>query len=131
MGKFVRFLIVGASGTVLDFVLLIVFKEAFHLATLIANVMSYSCSIVNNFTWNRLWTFPEARDKHIAMQFVQFAGVSLIGLTLNTAIVLLLETPLGDLLHDPENGYLPAKVIATVCVVMWNFLANRFWTFRS
>lgn len=130
MGKFVRFLIVGASGTLLDFVLLIVFKKAFLLPTGIANVMSYSCGIVNNFTWNRLWTFPEARDKHIAMQFVQFASVSLIGLTLNTAIVLLLEHPLGDLLQHPENGYIPAKVIATVCVVLWNFLANRYWTFK-
>ena len=64
-------------------------------------------------------------------QFVQFALVSLIGLALNNAIVLLLEDLLGTLIGQPNWGYVPAKVIATGVVVFWNYLANRFWTFRN
>jgi putative flippase GtrA len=62
---------------------------------------------------------------------MQFLLVSIIGLALNNAIVLLLDVPLGNLLGQTDYGYLPAKVIATGVVVFWNYFVNRYWTFRS
>jgi putative flippase GtrA len=50
---------------------------------------------------------------------------------LNDLLVTLLENPLGSLLGDVERGYLPAKVVATGFVLLWNFGANRLWTFRE
>jgi hypothetical protein len=41
------------------------------------------------------------------------------------------EGLLGAVLHQPEWGYLPAKVIATGVVVFWNYFANRKWTFKN
>jgi putative flippase GtrA len=87
--------------------------------------------MLNNFVLNRLWTFPDARQKHVAAQFFQFAAISLVGLGLNDLLVTLLENPLGSLLGDVERGYLPAKVVATGFVLLWNFGANRLWTFRE
>ena len=32
----------------------------------------------------------------------------------------------------PEDiGYLPAKMVATVVVLFWNFFVNRFWTYGN
>jgi putative flippase GtrA len=28
-------------------------------------------------------------------------------------------------------GYIPAKVIATIVVLFWNFFVNRFWTYSD
>ena len=130
LGRFARFLTVGALGTFLDFGLLSLLK-VFGFPTLLANSLSFSAGVANNFTFNRLWTFADAKRSNWRRQLMEFLLVSLVGLALNNAIVLWLETPLGQLLGQPEYGYLPAKVIATGVVVFWNYFANRYWTFKA
>lgn len=128
--RFLRFLAVGASSTIIDFALLTILKR-FGLSTLVANTISYSAGIVNGFVWNYLWTFADSRSKNFWQQFAQFALISLAGLLLSNFLILLLEIPLGRMLSKPEMGYLPAKVVATSVVVIWNFIANRVWTFND
>jgi len=127
--RFSRFLAVGAVGTLLDFSLLTLLKLA-GLPTVLANSLSFTAGLLNNFTWNRLWTF-QGRQTDWRRQFAQFALVSLVGLALNNFILLGLEETLGVLFGQPDWGYLPAKVIATGVVVFWNYFANRMWTFRK
>lgn len=130
MQRLSRFIAVGAVGTVLDFSLLTMLKLA-GLPTLLANSLSFTAGLLNNFTWNRLWTFNDGARTDWRKQFAQFSLVSLFGLALNNLIVLSLEGFLGNILGQPEWGYLPAKVIATGVVVFWNYFANRTWTFRK
>jgi dolichol-phosphate mannosyltransferase len=127
--RFVRFLAVGALGTLLDFGLLTVLKMA-GTPTLVANSLGFLAGLTSNYIWNSRWTFA-GQTREGWRQFLQFACVSLVGLMLNNAIVLALESPLGRLIGDPARGYLPAKVLATGLVVFWNYFANRFWTFKS
>jgi len=96
--RFVRFAVVGGVGTVVDFTILVVLKEVVGLPLLLANTTSYLAGVANNFTLNRLWTYPEARAKAVWRQFAQFLMVSTAGLILNNLIVSLLAEPLGDLL---------------------------------
>jgi len=128
--RFLRFLVVGISSTLIDFTLLTVLKRL-GLSTLVANTISYSAGIVNGFVWNYLWTFAESRSKNFWHQFAQFALISLAGLLLSNGLILLLEAPLGKIMSHPEMGYIPAKVVATGVVVLWNFFANRAWTFND
>ena len=130
MQRISRFLAVGAVGTVLDFSLLTLLKLA-GLPTLYANSFSFTAGLINNFTWNRLWTFNNGVQTDWRKQFAQFTLISLFGLALNNIIVLSLESILGNILGQPEWGYLPAKVIATGVVVFWNYFANRMWTFKK
>lgn len=125
-----RFLAVGSVGTLLDFSLLTLLKLA-GLPTLAANSLSFLAGLVNNFTWNRMWTFGDSVQPDWQKQLAQFTVVSLVGLGLSNLIVLGLEGPLGSILGHPTWGYLPAKVIATGVVVFWNYSANRLWTFRE
>jgi putative flippase GtrA len=128
LGRFIRFGLVGVSGTVIDFVILTALKYFWGWATLPANILSYSVGILNNYLLTRHWVCPENR-RQSWLQLAQFATISLIGLALNNLIVMLLEKPLGNLLANPAYGYLPAKIIATAVVLGWNFSGNRLWTF--
>lgn len=128
--RFARFLTVGAVGTLLDFSLLTLLKLA-GLPTLAANSLSFTAGLLNNFTWNRLWTFSDRLQPNWRRQLLQFTSVSLIGLALNNLIVLSLEHMLGTFFGQPAWGYLPAKVVATGVVVFWNYFANRTWTFKQ
>jgi putative flippase GtrA len=128
--RFTRFLTVGAIGTVLDFSLLTLLKLT-GMPTLFANSISFLAGLTNNFTFNRLWTFQDVAQSNWKKQLAQFTAVSLVGLALNNIILLSLEGALGNLLGQPDWGYLPAKVIATGVVVFWNYFANRMWTFKK
>jgi putative flippase GtrA len=128
--KFVlRYLLVGLSGTVLDFSLLSLLKWT-GLPVLPANTLSFLAGVVNNYLGNRYWTFEGRGTAGWTRQLGQFLAVSLVGLACNNLIIYLLEDPMGHVLGQPQLGYLPAKVLATAFVVVWNYLANRYWTFR-
>jgi len=128
--RFARFLTVGALGTALDFGLLALLKLT-GLPTLPANSISFSAGVINNYIWNSRWTFSDRRNGRWQAQFLQFMLVSLVGLVINNAIILLLEVPLGTLIGNADLGYAPAKIVATGVVVFWNYFANRNWTFKS
>lgn len=125
-----RFLIVGVSGTLLDFLLLIVLKSA-GVPTLVANTLAFSAGIVNNFILNRWWTYSDARGKALGTRLSQFVAVSLVGLLVNTIALLAAEAAIEIVSGHAAWSYLPAKVIATAVSVVWNYIANRYWTFSD
>ena len=131
VGRFLRFLAVGLSGTLLDFAILSVLKTWFGWLTLPANLVSYSCGILNNYLLSRYWVYPESRKDKSLQQGLRFILISLVGLLLNNLLVFALEAPAGWLVSNPNYGYIPAKIIATGIVLLWNFFANRFWTFNK
>lgn len=126
-----KFMLVGFSGTVLDYSLLFLLK-ALGAPTLLANTCSASAGMLNNFYWNRKWTFSRsAASKAYLRQFLQFFTVSLVGLGINNLILVGLEAPLGSLLGNANAGFLLAKITATAGGFIWNYLANISWTFQE
>lgn len=128
--KFIKFLLVGASGTLIDYGILLLLKS-FGWQTLPANVISYSAGLVNNYYWNSHWTFVKKEDDRKLEQFCQFAIISLVGLGLNSLIVLTLEPRLNGISALSEYGLILAKMIATGIVLVWNYTANQMWTFQT
>lgn len=130
LSRLLRFMVVGASGTMADFATLTLLKELAGLPTLIANTLSFSVGLVNNFTWNRLWTFPESKVRKKRTQLMQFATINGIGLALNNLIVLAVTAVLMPHLGETLSPNL-AKAFAIGIVLFWNFGGNRLWTYRG
>lgn len=133
--RFIKFLIVGTIGFVVDFGILTLLKEFTSLPTAAANTISFTAAVISNFTLNRYWTYPDSRSKSIWSQLGQFTLVNIVGLLINTTILLVLESVFDSLLLNfpaiPIRGYIPAKMVATVVVLFWNFFVNRYWTYSD
>lgn len=149
--RFIKFLFVGTLGFVIDFGILTFLVEVVKVPEKVAELTSYSTTVglifsntisftlavISNFTLNRYWTYPESRGKRKRVQLPQFTLVSIIGLILNNFILAILHTPfdhvLAQLSSIPESidGYVPAKIVATIVVLFWNFFINRFWTYNN
>ncbi len=143
--RFLKFAVVGTVGAVVDFGILYLLHivVGWHLA--LSNTLSFTCAVISNFTWNRLWTYPDSRSKPVGTQLTQFFVVNIAGWAINTGILLTLTGPLtalagtmlgllsmgaaASLTH--KLGYNAAKVIATGIVMFWNFFVNRFWTYND
>jgi putative flippase GtrA len=121
---------VGTLGAVVDFAVLNILILGFGWSKLGANTVSFTAAVLSNFTWNRLWTFPESRQRHVASQLGQFVLVNLVGLAINQVVFLSLDHYIFTPYFGPL-GYNFAKASAIGVVLFWNFVVNRLWTFRD
>lgn len=137
MERFLKFAVVGTIGFIVDFGTLTFLVEVGGLEPVFANVFSFSAAVMSNFMFNRYWTYPDSRSKNIMKQLGQFALVNILGLTINTMLLLALSHPFDILFEWTEipvlldRGYIPAKMGATVIVLFWNFFVNRYWTYND
>jgi putative flippase GtrA len=133
--------VVGVIGAVVDFG---TFNLLTHLTSIMAvwaSVISFTAAVISNFLWNRFWTYPDSRSKALSNQVVQFILVSVIGLGIRTPLFAWLKNVLVQTLSQrlPANfpinsttlGHNIALAIAVVVVMMWNFFANRYWTYND
>lgn len=116
--RFVKFLVVGAIGFVVDFgifnllvgpfvallaegtpltIALSHYKLDNHqvaaLGNTAAGTISFITAIVSNFSWNRYWTYPDSRSKSLRRQFVQFVLVSLAGIIIRVPLMAFTNPP--------------------------------------
>ena len=131
--KFLKFGVVGVSGAVIDFGLTALCKGILGMPELLANAIGFTVAATSNYVLNRIWTW-KSTSKDVGVEYAKFFFVSLIGLGLNSLIVLLLkDTSIVPRFVDTtlDWDFWVAKVIATAIVMVWNFLANNFFTFRK
>lgn len=127
--RFLKFAVVGAIGAVVDFGILNLGIQVFGLEKWVANIFSFSAAVISNFTWNRLWTYPESRSQPLLPQLGQFGLVNLVGLGINELIFLSLDHWVFG--SWGTWGYNVSKAIAIGVVLFWNFFINRLWTYRK
>ena len=121
--QFIKFCVGGGTGVVVDFGITFLFKEKLKLNKYIANSLGFMAAASTNYLLNRWWTF-RSHDPEVAQQYVQFVGISAIGLILNNIIIYLLND------KARLNFYL-SKLIAIGLVTLWNFFMNYYFTFTG
>lgn len=138
--RFFRFAIVGIIGAIIDFGVFNLLTHVFHLNSVISSMASFVTAVFSNFLWNRYWTYPDSRSKHVAHQLVQFLIISFIGLLIRTPLFAFLEKNLIAYISAIEIklpftatflGHNISLAIAIIVVMFWNFFANRFWTYAD
>ncbi|HXF68454.1 MAG TPA: GtrA family protein [Thermoflexus sp.] len=128
--RFMKFCVVGTVGFVVDTGILngLIFLGGW--IPIWAKAVSFTAAVLNNFLWNRYWTYPDSRSKPIWQQISQFFMVNTAGLGINLAVF---GTVSGLLIprFGMRWGVNLAQVIAVGVALFWNFLANRLWTYND
>ncbi|MBI2863692.1 MAG: GtrA family protein [Chloroflexi bacterium] len=132
--KLAKFIVVGASGVIVNYAVLIAAYDLVgpHLvagsvlsrevALVAASVLAVEVAIVNNYLWNNWWTF--GRRNLSALGFAKFNIVSLGGLAITTFTLYVLA------IHGGIN-YLLANMVGITIATFWNFGINLRWTWRG
>lgn len=121
--QLVRFLCVGASGYLVNTISFWILLHAAGLDYKLAFVVAFLCGCMNNFVWNRRWTF-EACDEHPASQGVRFFAVSLIVFGCAYAVMI-------GLVHTTGMWKVPADALAWIIVTPLSFIVQKLWSFRA
>ncbi len=139
--RYIKFGIVGASGTVVNLTMLHVGHEyifnhieATYNKPYISLAVAIALATLNNFTWNRLWTWSDRVKtleqeesqgpvslRLLAKEFGQYATASAFGSGLQYVLTMLLSGSMD---------YRVANIIAILAASVSNFLANDRWTFK-
>lgn len=126
ISQFIRYATIGVVNTALDFGMYTGLTRGFgfwRTHYLLANALVFIIVVTWSFFWNKRWTFKNSEQKHIA-QYTKFVLATLGGITIAEGVLFIGVDWLG--LHD-----IVSKVIAGPLVMVWNFLAYRFWAFKS
>lgn len=140
--RFLRFATVGIVGAVVDFGTFNLLIGLFGMVAVIASVVSFMAAVINNFFFNRYWTYPDSRSKPPIRQMIQFTIISFIGLAIRTPLFAFLDVRLRYLFESlsiPSIAFIDAEflghnlalAIAVVVVMFWNFFVNRYWTYSD
>jgi len=128
--RFLKFGTVGASGMLINLGLLYYAQE--HIFTAVQQpTMRLNLSLalaiffatLNNFFWNRLWTWADRKqhyDRPMLTQFGQYTLACWLSIALQAAFTNMLA---------PHFYYLIANLIAVVLTSVLNFVLNDIWTF--
>ena len=130
--RYLKFGVVGASGTLVNLLVLYLAQEFFLASIEPATQRLYAslaCAIglatVNNFVWNRRWTWQDRQSQWrgtVAGQFARYALASWLG----TSVQYILTLWLAQHMH-----YLIGNVLAIGVASVVNYAANDWWTFRG
>ncbi len=138
--RFLKFCFVGLFGAVVDFGVMNLILHFTGNAKL-ASTISFIAAVISNFIWNRYWTYPDSREKPVLRQLVQFFIVNSIGLLIRFILFSTIDQPIirlaekivpADFIMEPGVlGHNITMVISIIIVMIWNFFANRFWTYND
>lgn len=122
--QFVRYVFVGGIATVADWATLFVLTDFAHVYHMVSAVIAFVAGLIVNFLLSKLLVFKanEARV-NVAMEFVSYTVIGIIGLGI-TELIIFLFTNCGNL------HYMLSKVIATVIVLAWNYLARKLFIYK-
>ena len=150
--RFIKFAFVGTLGFVIDVGSVIILQNSVlppenDQNVLFANSIGFVLAVCSNFIWNRVWTYPDSRSFSVRRQLTQFAIVSVIGLVIRNLWINISYEYFGQLSTSILQGaiadYAPqiidqnklgttiALVFGVLIVMIWNFVANRFWTYSD
>jgi putative flippase GtrA len=131
--QFVKFGIVGASNTIISYILyfisLLCFKKLGILVGsdyLVAQVIAFVLSVLWSFYWNNKMVFTVEAGKTRSLWralLKTYVSYSFTGLLLNTVLLYLWV----DMLNISE---FVAPLINLIISVPVNFLINKFWAFK-
>jgi putative flippase GtrA len=117
-----RFGFVGGLNTGVDLAIFALLTTQ-GISALPAQVIAYSCGVLNSYVWNKNWTFRSAR-KRDNRTIIRFLLINLIALTAATAL-------LKGLYGGSGLSLLVCKLIATAASLIINYAGSRYWVFGS
>lgn len=117
---FIRYALVGITGTITHYTILVFFVEKLYLNVTLSTTFGFICGAVVNYILNYRFTFNSTKN-HLHASY-RFFTIALLGMLLNALL-------LNILLFLLPIHYIISQCIATLMVLTVTFSANKTWTY--
>lgn len=120
--NFILYCFIGCSGAGLDLIIYSILVSFTDIDYQIANMISCSCGIINNFFLNYFFNF-KTRNRFV-IRFLSFYSVGLLGLGISSLMLYLLIERLGI-------NKIFAKILTIFVVTIVQYALNKYISFRK
>jgi putative flippase GtrA len=137
----VKFLLVGATNTLLDLTVLNILIATTGITAgiwfSVFKAVSFLAALLNSYTWNKNWTFTlQQKNRQTigeqAKEFTQFLGVSGTGFVLNVVSASIVANFVPPQFGIAETSWpTAAALVGTFFVLSWNFFGYKFIVFKK
>lgn len=117
-----RFLIVGGSGTAVNYLVLTLTFHYLHWPLILAALISNETAMICNFFCHEHWTFNGDRHGTRKVRFGRYQLVATGGIIITSVFL--------DILVRFGLHYLVANAVAIAIAVSWNFAMSHRWAWR-
>ncbi|WP_417882739.1 GtrA family protein [Aerococcus kribbianus] len=117
--RIIKFAGLGLVTTALDFCLLFLLTEAFHIYYIYSAFFSFVGATVFNYFMSKSYVFMTDSQNPNRFELLYFLLFSTIGLVINQVLVFVS-------VEYFSLYYLFAKLLATIVVMIWNYNSRRF-----
>lgn len=125
LGQFIRYVIVGLSGFILEYTLFLVLRDMLKINELLSNIMVYSVIFWFNFLLNKFFSFRSRNNfkRQLFYYGILFVFNLVVGnILLFSGIRYLLVLSFGE--GSWPVLYLP-KILIMFFIVSWNFVLYK------
>lgn len=114
-----RYLLFGGLSFLVDFGLLVLFREVFRWNLPVAAASAFLLSFAFSFTVQKVFAFESSHRTHVSLvRYILLVGANTV------ATVLIVQ-----LLSLTGLGYGGAKVASTAATTLWNYFLYKHWVF--
>lgn len=122
--SFLKYQIAAILATIIDFIVLILLTEIFHVWYVYSTAIGAFAGAFTNFNLCRYWAFTKSKNNYIN-QVYKYILVSVGSLILNTISVYLL-TDIGNI------NYTFSKIIAAITIALfYNYTLQKYFVFKK
>ncbi len=121
LGQFVLFCALGTLGTLVHYLVLVLGVELGG-GPVVSSTLGFIVGALVNYALSYHYIFrSNSSHQHTIMKFFT---VAIFGLGFNALV-------LSSAIYGLRLHYVVGQVLATGIVAIWNFIGNRWWTFRE
>jgi putative flippase GtrA len=117
-GELLRYIVVGGLASIVDVGLLVGLTTFGGVYYLHAATIALGCGLLTSYLLSIAWVFQERTWRNPVVEFGLFTLISGVGLMGNGACMWILT-------EYAHLHYLGSKLVAALCVFLWNFLAKK------
>lgn len=130
--RFIKFGTVGASGTIVNLIMLHINQEIllrnidpFETRLKLSLALAIFLATINNYLWNRMWTWNDRKRKDAYGFFLQMGQYFLAcGLAISLQY-------LFTIIFSRFIYYLVANIISIILAAIFVYIINDIWTFAT
>ncbi|MBD8554664.1 GtrA family protein [Rhizobium sp. CFBP 8762] len=122
LAQLVKFAVVGAVNTGVDFLLFYISYRLLYLPLLFSNLVGYGAAVINSFFLNSLWTFKAEQSSARRLNFGRFVLINGVGFLISSVVVLACSQIMAAEF---------AKLSSIVLTLFWNFLVTKRFGFAG
>lgn len=120
LNQIFKFIIVGGIATIIDWLIFFILNTILNINPLIANIFSFSISLIYNYIASVKWVFNVSKKKNKKRIFMEFIILSVVGLLISEFLIWLLVDKLSI------NSMI-SKIISTAIVMVFNFITRKIF----